>query len=68
LKMTPEEASKIHSGWHFAAWGIFIISSMLIIAGLLGFADPVGMFIGTLSLGIFLALLLFIAVVFRRFF
>jgi len=68
LQMTPEEAAKIHSGWHLAAWGISIIASLLIIAGLLGFADPVAMFIGTLSLGVFLALLLFIAVVFRKFF
>jgi hypothetical protein len=68
LKMTPEEAAKIHPGWHFAAWGISFIALSLIIAGLLGFADPVGMLIGTLSLGVFLALLLFIAVVFRKFF
>ena len=68
LKMTPEEAVKIHSGWHFAAWGMSFIASLLIIAGLLGLADPVGMFIGTLSLAVFLALLLFIAVVFRKFF
>jgi len=68
LRMTPEEAAKIHWGWHFAGWGICIIASLLIIAGLLGFADPVGMFIGTMSLGVFLALLLFIAVVFRKFF
>jgi hypothetical protein len=61
LKMTPEEAAKIHPGWHFAAWGISFIALSLIIAGLLGFADPVGMLIGTLSLGVFLALLLFIA-------
>lgn len=68
LNMTPEEAAKIHPGWHFAAWGMFIISSILIIAGLFGFADPAGMFIGAMLLGIFLCLLLFIAVVFRRFF
>jgi len=68
LKMTPEEAAKIHWGWHFAAWGISFIAALLIIGGLLGFADPVGMFIGTMSLGVFLALLLFIAVVFRKFF
>jgi hypothetical protein len=68
LKMTPEQAAKIHSGWHFAAWGTSTIALLLIISGLLGFADPVGMFIGTLSLGVFLALLFFIAIVFRRFF
>jgi hypothetical protein len=22
LKMTPEEAAKIHWGWHFTAWGM----------------------------------------------
>jgi hypothetical protein len=68
LKMTPEEAAKIHSGWHFATWGISFIALLLIFSGLLGFADPVGMFIGTVSLGVLLALLLFIAVVFRKFF
>jgi hypothetical protein len=68
LKMTPEEAAKIHWGWHLTAWGISAIASLLIIAGLFGFADPVGLYIGTMSLGVLLALLLFIAVVFRKFF
>jgi hypothetical protein len=68
FKMTPEEAAKIHSGWHFTGWGIAIIASLLLIAGLLGFANPVGMFIGAMSLSVLLALLFFIAVVFRKFF
>ena len=66
--MTPEEAAKIHWGWHFGAWGMSIIGMALIIAGLLGFADPVGMFIGAMSLGVFIALLSFIGIVFRKFF
>lgn len=68
LKMTAEEAAKIHWGWHFVSWAVTIIGVLLIIAGLLGLADPRGMFIGLASMSVILSLWLFIAVVFRRLF
>lgn len=68
LKMSPEEAAHIHWGWHVIAWGLGLIASAMIVIGLLGYADKVGMYIGAATVVAILALWSFVSVVFRKFF
>lgn len=68
LKMSPEEAAHIHWGWHAIAWGLGLIASAMIVIGLLGYADKVGMFVGATTVIAILALWSFVSVVFRKFF
>lgn len=68
LRMSREEAALIHWGWHVIAWGMGLIAAALIAAGLLGFADIVGMYVAATTVVALLALWSFVSVVFRNFF
>jgi len=68
IRMSREEAAKIHWAWHLIAWGIGFVMAALLFAGLLGWAPPDAMYVTSATLSVILALWSFIAVVFRKFF
>ena len=68
LKMSREEAARIHWGWHVTAWGLAAIAGIFVIAGLFGLADAIGMYVGATSFVALIQLWMFVAVVFRKFF
>jgi hypothetical protein len=68
LRMSRDEAAKIHWIWHSVAWTLSAMSGMLFVLALFDSANTAAYYVGGVSLAIPICLWVFIAVVFRRFF
>lgn len=67
-KMSRDEATKIHGGWHTGAWSMAAVTAFFIVAGLFGYLDAKAAYVTAVSLMLAVALWCFVAIVFRRFF
>ncbi len=68
LRMSRDEAAKIHWVWHFLAWALSVSGGILLVLALFDSANTAAYYVGGVSLMIPLCLWVFIAVVFSRFF
>jgi hypothetical protein len=68
LKMTRDEAEKIHWLWHGVAWSLALLAGAFFILALVDAARGSAYFVAGVSVTILLSLTVFTAVVFRRFF
>lgn len=68
LRMKPDEAVQIHWLWHLLAWMLSIAIAVLFVLALFDSTRTTAFYVTGVSLMIPLCLLVFIGVVFRRFF
>ena len=68
LKMSKEEAARIHWGWHVTLWGMGSLVIIFLVVGILGLADAMGVYTAATGFTVLIALGSFVAVVFRKFF
>ena len=68
LNMPPEESVQIHWLWHLLAWMLAIAIAVLFILALIDSERTTAYYVSGVSMMIPLCLLVFIGVVFRRFF
>jgi hypothetical protein len=68
LRMSSDEAAKIHMLWHIFAWGFGVVASVFFISAVFYQEKAAAFFVAGVSTLVALSLTVFIGLVFRRFF
>ena len=68
IRMSRGEAAKIHWLWHFAAWALSVSVGVLLVLAILDSTNTIAYYVSAVSMMVPLSLLVFVGVVFRRFF